>query len=81
MIFPMNRWSRIQQEYIRVEEEVARMKEFRGLDTFAVVLQPWSKKSSVNKTNDIMKINIKRIYMYITSFIFIFIYFTVQIEW
>uniref|UniRef100_A0A182YNY3 Phospholipase B1, membrane-associated n=1 Tax=Anopheles stephensi TaxID=30069 RepID=A0A182YNY3_ANOST len=36
------RWRRIQNEMIRVEKEVAESKEFRGLDEFAVVYQPWS---------------------------------------
>lgn len=37
-----DRWARIQDEYIRVEKEVAESREFRGLDEFAVVYQPWS---------------------------------------
>uniref|UniRef100_A0A182K1T2 SGNH hydrolase-type esterase domain-containing protein n=1 Tax=Anopheles christyi TaxID=43041 RepID=A0A182K1T2_9DIPT len=36
------RWARIQDELIRVEQEVAESQEFRGLDEFAVVYQPWS---------------------------------------
>uniref|UniRef100_A0A182MY44 Phospholipase B1, membrane-associated n=1 Tax=Anopheles dirus TaxID=7168 RepID=A0A182MY44_9DIPT len=36
------RWARIQDEYSRVEKEVAESKEFRGLSEFAVVYQPWS---------------------------------------
>uniref|UniRef100_A0A182ML08 SGNH hydrolase-type esterase domain-containing protein n=1 Tax=Anopheles culicifacies TaxID=139723 RepID=A0A182ML08_9DIPT len=36
------RWSKIQDEYIRVEKEIAESAEFRGLDEFAVVYQPWS---------------------------------------
>ncbi|XP_052873446.1 phospholipase B1, membrane-associated-like [Anopheles cruzii] len=36
------RWARIQDQYIEVEKDVAESKEFRGLDEFAVVYQPWS---------------------------------------
>uniref|UniRef100_A0A182WFB0 SGNH hydrolase-type esterase domain-containing protein n=1 Tax=Anopheles minimus TaxID=112268 RepID=A0A182WFB0_9DIPT len=36
------RWARIQNEFIRVEKEVAESREFRELDEFAVVYQPWS---------------------------------------
>ncbi|XP_049289997.1 phospholipase B1, membrane-associated-like isoform X2 [Anopheles funestus] len=36
------RWGRIQDEYIKMEKEIAESKEFRGLDEFAVVYQPWS---------------------------------------
>lgn len=41
------RWQKIQREFIKVEEEVARLQEFRGLDEFAVIYQPWSTNISV----------------------------------
>ncbi|XP_053670197.1 phospholipase B1, membrane-associated-like [Anopheles nili] len=37
-----DRWARIQDQYTRVEKEIAESQEFRGLDEFAVVYQPWS---------------------------------------
>jgi hypothetical protein len=45
------RWQNIQNEFVRVEAEVAKSKEFRGLDEFAVVYQPWSTKLSLNVDN------------------------------
>lgn len=45
------RWQNIQNEFVRVEKEVASAKEFRGYDEFAVVYQPWSTKVSVIKQN------------------------------
>ncbi|XP_065084834.1 phospholipase B1, membrane-associated-like [Ochlerotatus camptorhynchus] len=36
------RWRAIQEGMIKVEEEVSQMDEFRRLDEFAVVYQPWS---------------------------------------
>ncbi|XP_021707467.1 phospholipase B1, membrane-associated [Aedes aegypti] len=43
-----SRWARIQKQYKKVEEEVPLMDEFRGLDEFAVVHQPWTKRLSLN---------------------------------
>jgi hypothetical protein len=43
----MFRWKEIQRRFIKVEEEVARMDEFRRLDEFAVMYQPWSTNLSV----------------------------------
>ncbi|XP_055597334.1 phospholipase B1, membrane-associated-like [Uranotaenia lowii] len=37
-----DRWRRIQQQMIKAEVEVSEMDEFRRLDEFAVVHQPWS---------------------------------------
>ncbi|XP_050093192.1 phospholipase B1, membrane-associated-like [Anopheles aquasalis] len=48
------RWARIQEQYISVEREVAESAEFRGLDEFAVVYQPWS-------LNVTMKMNGKKV--------------------
>ncbi|CRK94860.1 CLUMA_CG008352, isoform A [Clunio marinus] len=42
------RWQKIQRHFIRVEEEVAKLEEFRGLDEFAVMYQPWSNNVSLN---------------------------------
>ena len=61
------RWQNIQNEFIRVEEEVSKAKEFRGLDEFAVVYQPWSTKLSVyckNNNNFKILIKIMRYYCY-----------------
>ncbi|XP_049546327.1 phospholipase B1, membrane-associated-like [Anopheles darlingi] len=48
------RWARIQEQFISVEREVAESAEFRGLDEFAVVYQPWS-------LNVTMKMNGKKV--------------------
>lgn len=42
------RWQKIQHQFVRVEEEVAKLQEFRGLDEFAVMYQPWSTNVSLN---------------------------------
>uniref|UniRef100_A0A182MTA8 Uncharacterized protein n=1 Tax=Anopheles culicifacies TaxID=139723 RepID=A0A182MTA8_9DIPT len=47
------RWARIQMQYRKVEEEVAMMDEFRGLDEFAVVHQPWTRNLSLMKGNEV----------------------------
>lgn len=41
------RWKRIEDEFSAVEEEVAKMPEWRGHSDFAVVYQPWTKHFSV----------------------------------
>ncbi|XP_053684874.1 phospholipase B1, membrane-associated-like [Sabethes cyaneus] len=41
------RWRRIQEEMVQVEMEVAKLDEFRRLDEFAVVHQPWSTNISL----------------------------------
>ncbi|KAG5672555.1 hypothetical protein PVAND_002673 [Polypedilum vanderplanki] len=41
------RWMKIQQRFIQVEEEVAKSEEFRRLDEFAVMYQPWSTNVSL----------------------------------
>jgi hypothetical protein len=41
------RWRKIQTEFIRAEEAVAKLPEFRALDEFAVMYQPFSKNLSV----------------------------------
>lgn len=42
---------RLQKEFIRAEEEVARYPEFRGLNEFAVVYQPMTKQFSLKQEN------------------------------
>lgn len=41
------RWRRIQQEFVEAEEAVAKLPEFRALDEFAVMYQPFTKNLSV----------------------------------
>ena len=41
------RWQKIQRQFIRAEEEVSKLQEFRGLDEFAVMYQPWPTKVTV----------------------------------
>lgn len=47
------RWKRIEDEFSAVEEEVAKMPEWRGHSDFAVVYQPWTKHFSVRQLEDI----------------------------
>jgi hypothetical protein len=46
-LFSVVRYKKIQQRFIDVEEEVAKAEEFRRLDEFAVMYQPWSTNVSV----------------------------------
>ncbi|XP_070504214.1 phospholipase B1, membrane-associated-like [Chironomus tepperi] len=41
------RWKKIQRQFISVEEEVAKLDEFRRLDEFAVMYQPFTKNISI----------------------------------
>jgi len=47
LTLPTHRWQKIQREFVQVEAEVAQLAEFRGLDEFAVMYQPWSRNVSV----------------------------------
>jgi hypothetical protein len=41
-------WGRIQEEFNKAEEEVAKLKEFQGLNEFAVVYQPLTRNLSTD---------------------------------
>jgi hypothetical protein len=41
-------WGRIQREFNQAEEEVAKLKEFQGLNEFAVVYQPLTRNLSTD---------------------------------
>lgn len=45
--FNLSRWHKIQHQFIKVEEEVAKLEEFRGFDEFSVMYQPFSSGISV----------------------------------